>query len=206
MTLKPALLTLLVFVGGLRSEAVAGPIQLFLPGTVLPGGSFEITFRFDAPPVNAGGPADVLVINGGSVSSGLLFSWVDLYADNVLLSSYQGMTNSFGVFTQDGSTFSGWSNPTHLSPIWAGANARIIFRPVFDLAVQNAHIQYQVNWLYASRATGVLTHDDEYGSPAILGTQVNVAPVPEPTSLALLLSGISVMVLQHRWRRPPPIG
>src|SRR5688572_4492573 len=109
--------------------ASADPILLFLPGEPAPGGSFEVRFRFDGPPTNAEGAADALVVNGGSLSRGLLFSWVDLYADDGLLSIFQGMTNRFGVFTEPGADFSVWRNATALDQIWSGALGRIVFRP-----------------------------------------------------------------------------
>ncbi len=171
--------------------AVAAPVLRYLLGEVDPGESFEIRFQFDVPPVNADGHADSLVVKGGSSNRRVLFSWVDLYADDVLLGRFAGATNAFGVFTQGDAQFSIWKNPTNLTPIWNGAIGKIVFRPVFDPAFSDPYLEYQVNWLYAARDLGGFAYDDAYVQPVILSTQVN--SVPEPATLSLFAFGTLAM-------------
>jgi len=64
----------------------AEPFELLV--NVLPGQKAVIKFQFPDPPTTPEGPADILLINGGSVNNGLLVSQVSLSLGGQLIGSY----------------------------------------------------------------------------------------------------------------------
>lgn len=164
---------------------------------VFPGEYFAIDFHFSEVPFESTGGADILLSNGGSVSNGLLGSTVLLFHEGSLISTFNNpMANTFALFKDPTSIYSVWGTFADLTPIFQGGHSRIEFYPIFDSSVQHAFVNYQLTSFGATQSTSTSSFSDVLITPQIISA--NVALISLPSTLVLIIIGISGLILRNR--------
>jgi hypothetical protein len=187
--------------------AWAEPFGFYASPDIHAGQKLVFELSFPAPPSTSDGPADLFLVDAGSVSSDVIGVTTNLYSGNQLLGSYfAAQPVAYGVFVTPLSLYSsgspyGVSPPiVDLSSIFDGsAEAIVEIIPSFSDVQSNPNIASFISFSFApfsieaGRSTGVATFDD--ASPGLDLISVNV--VPEPGSFELVLAAIAAIGLRR---------
>jgi hypothetical protein len=162
-------------VGLLPAIAIGAKQPMSLPFSVdlFPGQRLIIRFRFPTPPTTPEGPADILLINGGSGVRGLIATQVSLSAGRLIGSYTNTMGNAFAIFTDPSSLYTIRLNPADLSSLFSDDREAVLeFQPIVDPNVVDAHANLQFNFFFAARGVSADTFVEAVPTPVITDVQI----------------------------------
>lgn len=149
------------------------PVSLPFQVDLFPGQRLIIKFRFPAPPTTPEGPADILMINGGSGSRGLIATQASLSAGKLIGSYTNTMLNAFAIFTDPSSLYTIRLNPADLSSLFSDDRVAVLeFQPIFDPNVVDAFVNFQFSFFFAARGVSGDAFVEAVPTPEITDVQI----------------------------------
>jgi hypothetical protein len=174
-SLRLGLLLMVSFaVVGLLPLVAVGGESLPIIVDVFPGEALLIKFKFKELPTSPEGAADILFINGGSATRGIIATQVSLHVGNDLVGSYTNtMGNALAIFTGPSTIYELFGpSPANLTALFEGRVAVLEYRPIFDSSAVDPFINYQVTTFTAARGTATDTFVESFPAPDLLSAHV----------------------------------